>query len=233
MTTATIETTESPFSPRALELLQASYLRTKPLVSAQKLWDEVLTPADRTRLGGDFCEAFRTYGGTVGMWKTLRGVSGERALIDVAKKLNFLTEEARQWLLREVGELSDDPEEMVSLAVREGGLVIVESPRTAYWRGALIDVDWQRRDALWNYLLELSRHSKSGRAIDRTCFGDEAGMNYLAQQKNRLTSLRDFPPSLGDCISSAGRGSQKLDLLPSQIRILQLETVESLREWTA
>ena len=65
MTTATIETTESPFSPRALELLQASYLRTKPPVSAQKLWDEVLTPADRTRLGGDFCEAFRTYDGTV------------------------------------------------------------------------------------------------------------------------------------------------------------------------
>ena len=233
MTTATIETTESPFSPRALELLQASYWRTRPPVSAQKLWDEVLTPADRTRLGGDFCEAFRTYDGTVGMWKTLRGVSGERALIDVAKKLNFLTEESRQWLLREVGELSDDPEEMVSLAVRAGGLVIVESPRAAYWQGQLIEIDWQRRDALWNYLLELARHSKGKGSIDRTCFGDKVGMNYVAQQKNRLTGLRNFPLSLADCISSFGRGSQKLDLSPSQIRILQLETIESLREWTA
>lgn len=232
MSTAIIETTESPLSPRALELLQASYFRTKPHVSGQRLWDQVLTPADRLRLGDNFRAAFLTYG-TVGMWAQLRGVSGERALIDVSKKLNFLTEESRQWLLHEVGELSDDPEEMVSLAVRAGGLVIVESPRAAHWQGQLIEIDWQRRDSLWNYLLELARHSKGGRSIDRTCFGDNVGMNHLAQQKNRLTGLRNFPLSLGDCISSAGRGSQILDLSPSQIRILQLETIESLREWTA
>jgi len=102
-----MNTSAATLSPRALEELQEHYLRVKAAGSAVRLWERVLTPQDRNRLGGDLPTAFQD-GGTVGMWMKLRGVSGNRALVEVAKKLNFLDEGTSEWLLRELGELSED-----------------------------------------------------------------------------------------------------------------------------
>ena len=38
------------------------------------------------------------------MWMELRGVSAERAVIEVARELGFLNEQTAKWLLKEVGE---------------------------------------------------------------------------------------------------------------------------------
>jgi len=224
-------TTSSNLSKRAIQELQTAYHRIRPAMSAARLWERVLTPADRERLGGDMEEAYYSHG-TVGMWTTLRGVSGERAVIDVAKKLNLMDDETAQWLLREIGDISDNPEEALAAAVATGALVLTESPRAAYWQGEEISIDWYERDALWTYLWELARNSKANRSIDRFSFGENASANYVVKQKSRLSAMAAFPLGLSDQIKSAGLGAQKLDLPPQQIRLFSLETVESLRERT-
>ncbi len=222
-------TTSSNISPKALEELQNAYLRVEPPVCARRLWERVLTPAERERLGGDLAQAFSKFG-TVGMWKKLRGVSGERALIDVAKRLNFLDENTEQWLLREIGDLSDDPEAAIAEAVATGDLVLVDSPRTAYWEGKPIEIDWVAREKLWSYLWELGWNSKAGKSIDSFTFGEHASADYVVKQKSRLSNFPGFPVSLSDRIVSAGIGSQRLDLPAEHIRLFEMDTIESLRE---
>src|SRR5436189_3980731 len=97
-------TTSCNISEHAIKELQTAYLRIKPPMSAVRLWERVLTPADRARLGGNMEQAFADHG-TVGMWKKLRGVSGERAVIDVAHKLNLIDDETAEWLKREIGDV--------------------------------------------------------------------------------------------------------------------------------
>lgn len=218
-------------SERAIEALRTAFLRVHPPMSAVRLWERVLSPADRQRLGGDMEQAFHKYG-TVGMWQQLRGVSGERAVIDVARRLNLMDEATEEWLLREIGDLSDDPEAAIAAAVATGALVLVESPRAAYWEGEPIDIDWYDRSVLWTYLWELARHSKADQPIDSFTFGEHAAGDYVVKQKSRLSALEAFPVSLSDRIEPAGCGSQQLDLPPPQIRLFELETIETLRERT-
>lgn len=218
-------------SERAIAELQTAYLRIKPPMSAVRLWERVLSPADRVRLGGDRNQAFHDYG-TVGMWQLLRGVSGERAVIDVARRLNLLDEATAEWLLREIGDMTDNPEEAIEVAIATGALVLVESPRAAYWEGQRIEIDWYDRSALWTYLWELARHSKANQSIDSLTFGDRAAGDYVVKQKSRLSGSPAFPVCLSDRIRPVGCGSQRLDLAPPQIRLFELETIETLRERT-
>jgi hypothetical protein len=90
-------------SPQVAEELTTQALRVEPWVSADRLWTRVLTEEDRQCLGGNLEECYPRLG-TAGMWMELRGVSAERAVIEVARELGFLTEQTAQWLLREVGE---------------------------------------------------------------------------------------------------------------------------------
>src|SRR5437899_4308762 len=174
----------SPFH----EAMKANTLRIAPLVSAQLLWDRVLTPTDRYHLGNHLVAAYKLYG-TAGMWARLRGVSAPRAVVDVAGALDFITPQTRHWLLRELGEVHDDPEEAIAAAVAAGGLVLVDRPREAYWAGARIAVDWQQRTALWDYLRQLAKCSKTGCAVDPTELGAEGAPEAAVKQKSRLVGL--------------------------------------------
>jgi len=88
--------------------LQEHWLRISPVVSAQRLWNRTLTEEDRRRLGGNFEESY-TRLRTVGMWRQLRGVSLERAVIEVAREIGFLDDRTANWLLREIGEEEPAP----------------------------------------------------------------------------------------------------------------------------
>jgi hypothetical protein len=224
---------DTTLPPRVLELLQTTFLRVEPPMAASRLWEQVLSVADRRRLGLDFQSTYRRCGDTVGMWMELRGVTAERALVDVGQKLGFLSAEQRQWLLRELGEVDDDPETMVSAAVLAGGLVMVDSPRAVYWKGSEIELDWTSRSALWNYLIELARLAKTRQALDRLLFGREVDVNYLTKLKSSVKKLKGFPSDLTSRIVTAGRGSQRLDIEPTLIRIFERDTIETLQEWTS
>lgn len=74
---------------RVVAELQTNALRIKAAVCALRLWEWVLTEDDRKRLGGELEDVWRRYG-TAGIWMKLRGVSRERAVVDVAYALNLI-----------------------------------------------------------------------------------------------------------------------------------------------
>jgi len=88
---------------KALQALGELELKMKPFPSAERLWENVFTEAERKRLGGDFRAAYTEHG-TCGMWITLRGGSQLRGLIDSARAIGYLSDADYRWLLREIGE---------------------------------------------------------------------------------------------------------------------------------
>lgn len=219
-------------SDQAIEEWQTNALTIKAGISASRLWHEVLAAHERAVLGGDLEAAWRYYG-TAGMWMKLRGVSAERAVVDVAFELGHLDERKRRWLLRELGEWHDDPEEMLRMAVATGALVLVDGEREVYWQGEPITIDWKLRDVLWNYFWELCRHAKADKGIDHMTFPASNDTAVVTKQKSRLNSLPGFPASLGDLITPVGRHTQKLDLPPRMIRLFQPTLAGTLRELAA
>src|SRR5262249_31367674 len=175
--------------------LQTNALRIQAAISAARLWERVLTEGERQRLGGALEEAWRRYG-TAGMWMRLRGVSAERAVVEVAHGLGFLDDATCRWLLRELGEVHDDAEEALQAAIAGGGLVLIERPRAAYWQGQQIAVDWDRRPALWDFFWELCRQAQAGEPYEPTSVS-LGGLAGVTQQKSPLATLRGSPRPLG------------------------------------
>ena len=202
-----------------------------PISAAQHLWDRVLTRDDRKRLGGNFVAAYQQHG-TAGMWAKLRGVSRQRAAVDVGHALGLLDAPAHQWLLRELREVPKDSEQLVRDAIKSGGLVLVDWPRAAHWRRNKIRINWTKRSRLWDVFWELCLHAKAGKPIDRLTF-DTKDPNFVTKQKSRLTSLKKFPIDLADLIIHVGRGTQKLDLPAKNIRLFDEVAPEVYRERTA
>lgn len=219
-------------SSHVLRELETCAQRIQNGMAALWLWEQVLTKADRDRLGGQLEPNYRQYG-TAGIWKKLRGVSTERAVIDVARECNLLSEQSHHRLLRQLGEIVENFEDVSQLANDSGDLVLVERPRTAFWAGSLIEVDWVKRPALWAFFWELSRLAKAGQPIDNTFLGASPHRAAVAKQKSRLLTHPDFPVELGDLIVPTGLGTQKLDIPPHRIRLFEIDAVESLREITA
>ena len=226
----TATTDAPPISPQLLEVLETNDVRIRPVGSALRLWRR-LNDHERDRLGGDFEAVFRRYG-TIGMWMRLRGVSVYRAVIEVARKLSFLTSEEEDEFLQELGETSDDPEAALAQVIATGALVLTERPRAAYWNEQKIAVDWVNLNALWDYFWELCRHAKKGQCFDWFTFREQAKANTLTKLKSRLLKLYRFPSDLGCLIVADGRGTQRLNLPGERIHIFELEYVDILRERT-
>jgi hypothetical protein len=182
-----------PINRKVVEELRAVSLQVRPATSALRLWERALSEQDRARFAGDFATAYAEHG-TVGIWMKLRGVSPERALIEVAKKIGFISDETQDFLLRGVGEISDDPDAAIAKSVADGALVLVARPRTVYWQGEKIEVDWDAHGALWTYFFELCRSAKTTRPFDRLVFGETFHEDYLVKQKISSIYVRVFSP---------------------------------------
>ena len=77
-----------------------------------RLWETVLTPEERKRLGDDPLTAFDARG-VLGTWIDLRGGEPPRVLAELALNLDLISERDLKWLLRELGEppaVLKDPE---------------------------------------------------------------------------------------------------------------------------
>ena len=218
------------FSPHLVEAWQTAVLRVRPFVAAAELWQRIFSESDRRRLGNDLEAAYASRRGTVGMWMYLRGVSYPRAVVDIGTALHLLDVSTGRWLLREFGEATGDAETDLQSANARGSLVLREQPREAYWAGRQIDVNWDRRPALWSYFWELCRHAKSGQVVDRTAFGEAVARDYVAKQKSRLINMDGFPADLAARIGRVDRGSQKLDVPAAQIRLFEA-IGGCVREW--
>ncbi len=224
---------QNSLSEKASKELELNAGRIGAFACAERLWERVLTNEERQRLGGDLQTLYRECGTAAGIWKKLRGVSDRRAIIDVARAINVLDEQSFRWLLREIGEGYDDPEETLQAAIGSVALVLVARPRAAYWKGKPIDVDWKRRSVLWNFLWELCRLAKTGAPIDCMDLGESAHPDSVTKKKSRLLNESGFPVELGDRIVPVGTGTQKLDVPPAEIRMFELASVDCLKELTA
>jgi hypothetical protein len=213
---------------------QTAYLRVKGTAAALRLWDRVLTADDRQRLGGDLEAAYARHHGAVGMWRHLRGVSLPRAVVDVGVRTGFLDADSGRVLLRVIGEEPDDPQEALEMAVAGGALVLVASPRQAFWGGEEIAVDWERYGKPWALLDELARAAKAGEAVDALALRERGGRDtaFLKKRKCALVNADGFPLTLADLVVPAGRGTYRLDLPPARIRVFERGAGDALREWT-
>lgn len=215
--------------PDVVDDLRLNYLRIRELVSAQRLWDSVLTSSERVALGNDLLQAYAQFG-TVGMWTRLFGVSDVRAIIDVARALNLIDVPTQRRLLSRTGEFSEDHEEALQQALENADLVLTDRPRAAYWMGRPIPIDWDRQSALWHFFWELCVRAKTRSSVDHTDFPGDREPSYPAKIKSRLVNMPDFPLKLADLIEPSGRSAQRLCLAPDRIRLFKTEIRELCRE---
>lgn len=89
-------------SPQAIEELKTQIARVQPFASAARMWRQLLTPADRKKLGGDLQKAYAELR-TAGMWAKARGTNCDQAVLDVALGIDHLSQAKYEWLLRELG----------------------------------------------------------------------------------------------------------------------------------
>ncbi len=212
-----------------LEALRDLLLKVQPTFSARRMWTDILTQEERDQLGNDLRVAYAD-GKTVGIWMRLHHVSQRRAIIEVARQMDFLTDRAADRLIRDIGEHFETIEQAIEDAIRSCGLVVNERDRQVYFDGSLVELDWHRNQAAWNYFIILCQQAKERSTVDRMLLGDHKDPAYLSKQKSRLTSIGKFPYGLADLIVEAGRGTQRLNLPPDQIRIFQRRSMEVLSE---
>ena len=218
--------------PRYIQELRTQYLRIKSTAAALRMWERMLTEKDHQRMGDDLEQAYRAYG-TAGIWMRLRGVSLERAVIDIAYGTGFLDQITRDWLLREVGQRYDDSQRTVDEAILQNKLVLIEKPKQAFWNGEPIEMEWEEKDAAqWSFFWELSKKSKRSQTVDPTDIGEKATATRLSTRKGRLVNHPLFPPSLKMWIKSKKRCGYWLDLPPHDIRIFLVDEEGKITEWT-
>jgi hypothetical protein len=207
------------------ELSRLYYLLVEGVWAWQRIWHRLLTPAERTRFGGEFLPAFQSRG-ALKLWQEARGGTETRAVIDLAHVLNLIDRASQMWLMRETGEYSDDPEEALQMALDAADLVVQERPRAIFWNGGEVQIDWYENEAPWNYCRTLIVAAHEGRAIDATDFSEHFRPDYHVKQKARLKTLDRFPQDLFERIRSIGSGGYRLEIPRDRIRIIELSIVE-------
>lgn len=218
----TTEVVTVPGRDPVSQALEDNYLRIDTWTAFQRVWERLLTPQERDTLPDGMATVWKAQR-TVGLWMSLRRCSRMRAILDLAFRLNFLTETDYRWLLRETRE------DVESLDVARGRfpLVILESPRTVYWRGEKIEIDWERSHALWDYFHRVCEQAFQGLAADASHFREECKPKMISHRKFRLVNDDHFPKDLRDLIRVSGM-EHRLHLPKNDIYFLRLRLQESL-----
>lgn len=84
------------------EIVQASQ-RIRGGAAFQRFWDRVLSPNERDTLDGDVVQCFDQQYAPFFLVQ-LRGYSFERAIIEIAYRIEFLSKSTYEWLMHEIGD---------------------------------------------------------------------------------------------------------------------------------
>ena len=153
--------------------------------AAERLWNRHFLAHEREALGGNLREAVNRHGTPIRLWANVRDVSEQRAVLEVGEALNFLSSSDVEFLLREGGELPRDPAAAQAAAIERGDLVLTRLPREAYWQGELIDVDWQKHVASWEFLMiAAERRSPESRSTTSASAHQKILMSTSSQRKS-------------------------------------------------
>lgn len=110
---------------------------------------------------------------------------------------------------------ADDGREKLAKAVAEKTLVLVDSPRRAFWNSRRIDVDWERKPMLWELFWELASRAQRGLPVDRELLSNKKSERAIRDRRSDLGSL--LPSELNKRIISAGRYTYRLKLPPEDV----------------
>ena len=116
----------------------------------------------------------------------------------------------------------------VALAVASRALVLVESPRAAYWRGRPVQAAWDANPLLWELLWELAGRARRSQAVDRLCLSNPESERAIVDRRSRLGRL--LPEGLDRLIRAAGRRAYRLGLPPGEVALFHVEQQERVEE---
>jgi len=100
-------TRRSDLPARLRKQLDALEARAQSNVVAVVIWEQHFSAADRKSLGDDAYLAWKNHGRSVGMWAAARGVSKERAIVDIGYALDWIDTKTCTALLAALGEGSN------------------------------------------------------------------------------------------------------------------------------
>jgi len=109
----------SDLQPKLKKTIDELAVKIRGPAVATAVWDGLFTDAERQMLGGDVYQAWKHHGGTAGMWSTVRGVSINRAIIDIAYELDWLDTPTRKSLIKALNE--DGPPAIVPRWLKASG----------------------------------------------------------------------------------------------------------------
>lgn len=121
----------------------------------------------------------------------------------------------------EIYRTADDGREKLAQSITENRLVLVESPRRAFFGAELILVDWDRKPMLWELLWELASRAQAGLSVDRELLSNKKSQRAIRDRRSDLGAL--LPPELNERIISAGRYTYRLNLPPTEIALFMHE----------
>jgi hypothetical protein len=129
-----------------------------------------------------------------------RGMSHPLAIVYLASRVDLMSQSDHDYFMRQLGEeLPVDLE--IRSAVSRGGLVVVENPRTAYWRCITIPIDWNRYPKAWPVFVKLAQKAGTRALLtesDVYDFRDGCADSALPTVISRLKQL--LPEDLGERI---------------------------------
>ncbi|MFM8709100.1 MAG: hypothetical protein ACKOHK_13750 [Planctomycetia bacterium] len=98
---ATVRRSDLP--DRLRKKLEELEPRVHGVLAAMAVWTRELSDAERKSLGDDAYTAWKQHGGTAGMWATVREVSRDQAIVEIAYKLDWLDTQTTNELLKALG----------------------------------------------------------------------------------------------------------------------------------
>jgi hypothetical protein len=104
--------------------------------------------------------------------------------------------------------------------------MLIEDPRSGFWDGEPLDVEWERHTMEWELLWTLAENALMRRVVDRFILSGDKSKDAIKHRRSRLKKL--IPSELNQQIESAGRRTYQLNLNPSEIGLLRWETEEHL-----
>ena len=215
---------------RVLNEMTEVIFRVRGAAVKNQLWDR-LQKSEQEWIMATFSDEEWRKLGPIQVWMRLRSVSYERAALDIGLKCDLLSPEKYAWLLREIGAEEEDLPAAVRSAIQSSPLVLTERPRSLFWQGQEIEVNWEKHRALWDYLWRLARAAKHRGSISEEDFELSTQPRNLVDWKHRLLGQEGFPQTISDLID-VEKGDHRLNLAPEMVRLFEYVPQEGPKEIT-
>jgi hypothetical protein len=235
------------FTKKVRLKLEETLARLQHRSAAALMWERLLTPGERARLGPDFHHAYARHRTPVAMWVFVHPVWDWRAVIQLGRRLDLLSEADYRWLDAEITPLDpvlppqrrrapvprnedEDVDDQIEQARRTHRLVLVRGNGhyRVYWRGERVArINWKSSHKRWELLWTLAARAKRNRSVAPDDLEDLASPQAITDLK---LGLRVLPQELFQLIKADGPLEYRLHLPPGEIGLFDLEEHQFLRE---